>query len=59
MFGNRKKSQGTKSGEYGGWGEDIHFVFCQKLVGEDRSVRQGVVMVKQPGLFLPKFRVTS
>ena len=36
-------------------GNDSHFVFCQKLLGEDGSVRRGVVMVKQPGLFLPKF----
>ena len=36
-------------------GDDSHFVFRQRLLGEDRSVRQGVVMVKQPGLFPPKF----
>jgi hypothetical protein len=30
-----------------------------KLLGEDGSVRQGIVMVKQPGQFLPKFRATS
>jgi hypothetical protein len=35
------------------------FVFRQKLLGEDRSVRWGVVIVKQPGLFSPKFGVTS
>jgi len=40
-------------------GDDSHFVFHQKLLGEDRSVRQGVVMVKQPGLFLPKSGTTS
>jgi len=39
-------------------GDDSHFVFRQKLLGEDRSVRRGVVMVKQPGLFSPKFGAT-
>jgi len=40
-------------------GDDSNFVFHQKLVGEDGSVRRGVVMVKQPGLFSPKFGATS
>jgi hypothetical protein len=40
-------------------GDDSHFVFLQILLGEDRSVRRGVVMVKQPSLFLPKFGATS
>jgi hypothetical protein len=40
-------------------GDDRHFSFCQKLLGEDGSVRQGVVTVKYPGLFSPNFRVTS
>jgi hypothetical protein len=40
-------------------GDDSHFVFCQKLLGEDGSVRQGVVVVKLPGLFSPKFGVMS
>ena len=35
-------------------GDDSHFVFGQKLLGEDESVRRGVVMAKQPGLFSPK-----
>jgi hypothetical protein len=35
--------------------DDSHLVFLKKLVGEDRSVRRGVVMVKQPDLFSPKF----
>jgi hypothetical protein len=39
----------------GGWHPSL---FCQKLLGEDGSVRQGV-MVKQPGLFSPKFGATS
>jgi hypothetical protein len=58
IFGNRKKSQGAKWGEYGGWGMTAIF-FRQKLLGEDGSVRRGVVMVKQPGLFSPKFGATS
>jgi hypothetical protein len=36
-------------------GDDSYLVFCQKLLGEDGSVKRGVVMVKQPGLFSPKF----
>jgi hypothetical protein len=56
---NRQKSQGAKSGDYGWLGDDSHFVFLQKLLGEDGSVRRGVVMVKQPGLFSPKFAATS
>jgi hypothetical protein len=33
--------------------------FRQKLLGENGSVRRGVVMVKQPGLFSPNFGATS
>jgi hypothetical protein len=40
-------------------GDDRHFVFRQKLLGEDESVRRGVVMVKKPGLFSPKFGAMS
>jgi len=40
-------------------GDDSHFGFRQKLLGEDGSVRWGIVMVKQPGLFSPKFGATS
>jgi hypothetical protein len=40
-------------------GDDGHFVFRQKLLGEDGSVRRGVVMVKQPGMFSAKFGATS
>jgi hypothetical protein len=63
IFGNRKNSRGAKSGESGGWGVggggDRHFVFRQKLLGEDGSVRRGVTMVNQPGLFSPMFGATS
>jgi hypothetical protein len=59
IFGNRKKSQGAKSGGVRWVGNDSHFVFLQKLLGKDGSVRRGVVMVKQPGLFSPKFGATS
>jgi hypothetical protein len=31
----------------------------QTLLGKVRRVTQGVVMMQQPGLFLPKFGVTS
>ena len=40
-------------------GDDSHFLFRQKLMGEDGSVKRGVVMVKQPGLFSTKFGATS
>jgi len=40
-------------------GDNSNFVFCQKRVGEDRSVRRGFVMVKQPGLFSPKLGAMS
>jgi hypothetical protein len=39
--------------------DDSHYLFRQKLLGEDGSVRRDVVMVKQPGLFSPKFGTTS
>jgi hypothetical protein len=42
----------NQGGTVGGW-DDSHFVFRQKLLDEDGSVRRGVVMVKQPGLFSP------
>jgi hypothetical protein len=40
-------------------GDGSQFLFRQKLLGEDESVRRGVVMLKQPGLFSSKFGVTS
>jgi hypothetical protein len=40
-------------------GDDNHFVFRQKLLGEDGIVRWVVVMVKQPGPFSPKFGAAS
>jgi hypothetical protein len=40
-------------------GDDRHLVFPQELLGEDGSVRRGVVKVKQPGLFSPKFAAMS
>jgi hypothetical protein len=40
-------------------GDDSHLLFRQKLPGENGSVRRGVVMVKQPGLFSSKFGATS
>ena len=59
IFGNRKNSQGAKSGEFGGWGMTAILFFRQKLLGEDGSMRRGVFMVKQPGLFSPKFGAMS
>jgi hypothetical protein len=40
-------------------GDDSHFVLPQKVLGENGSVRRGVVMVKQPGLFWLMFGATS
>jgi hypothetical protein len=40
-------------------GYDGRFVFRQKLLCGDGSVRPGVVMVKQPGMFSAKFGATS
>jgi hypothetical protein len=39
--------------------DDSHIVFRQKLLGENGSVRRDVVMVKQLGLFSPRFGATS
>jgi hypothetical protein len=40
-------------------GEDSRFVFRQKQLDEDGNVRRCVVMVKQSGLFSPKFGAMS
>ena len=40
-------------------GDDGQFVSRQKLLGEDESARGGVVMVKQPCVFSPKFGATT
>jgi hypothetical protein len=40
-------------------GNDNHLVFRQKLLGKNWSVRRSIVMVKQPGLFSPKYGATS
>jgi hypothetical protein len=40
-------------------GDDSHFLFRHKVLGEDGSVRRGVVMVQQPGLLSPKLRAAS
>ena len=39
--------------------DDNHFAYRQKLVDEDGRGRRDVFMVKQPGLFPPKFGATS
>jgi hypothetical protein len=40
-------------------GDSSPLVFRQKLLGEDGSVKRGVVMMKQPDLFSSKFGATS
>ena len=58
IFGNGKKSRCQVRGVR--WvGANNSFVFRQKLVGEDGSVKRGDVMVKQPGLFSPKVGAMS
>ena len=54
IFGNRKKSQGAKLRDCGGWGV-VTILFSAR----NCCVRTEVFMVKQPGLFLPKFGATS
>jgi hypothetical protein len=39
--------------------DDSYFGLGQKLLVENGSVRQGVVMVKQPGQFSPNFGATA
>jgi hypothetical protein len=51
ILGNRKKSQGAKSGECGWWGMTAILCFAR-----NGSVIWEVVMVKQSGLFSTKFR---
>jgi hypothetical protein len=38
--------------------DDRHFVFRQRMVGEDESVRRGVMILKQLGLLSPNFGAT-
>jgi hypothetical protein len=40
-------------------GDDSYLVFRQKLLSEDGSERRGVVMLRQVGLFSPKFGAKS
>jgi hypothetical protein len=40
-------------------GGDSHVVFDQKFPDENESVRRCIVVMKQPGLLLPKFRAKS
>jgi hypothetical protein len=40
-------------------GDGNHFVFRQKLLGDDGSERRGIIMVKQSDLFSPKLGATS
>jgi hypothetical protein len=40
-------------------GNENHFVFRQKLLGDDGSERRDIVMVKQSDLFSPKLGATS
>jgi hypothetical protein len=57
-FVNSKKSRCQITGVR--WvGVDSHFMFRQKLLGESGCMRRGIVMLKQPGLFSPKFVATS
>jgi hypothetical protein len=58
IFGNSKKLLGANSGSTV-VGDDSHFLFRQKHLDEDGSVRRGVVMVKQPIVFSSNFVASS
>ena len=49
--GNKKKSQGLRSGEYGGLGTfNRNAFFCQKFIDGDCRVTCGVVVVQHPSV---------
>jgi hypothetical protein len=58
IFGIKEEVTGCKIRGVRWVKDDSHFASHHKLLGEDGSVRRGVVMVKQPGLFSPKFGAT-
>jgi hypothetical protein len=57
IFGNRSNRLPNQESRW--VGDDSHFLFRQELLGEDGSVRGGVVMKQQPGQFSPEFGVKS
>ena len=54
IFGNKKKSHGARSGEYGGCSNTAILVLRQKRL--DGVVCRRVVLVKNRGAILPHFR---
>jgi hypothetical protein len=58
-FWKQEEVTGCQIREVGWVGDDSYLGFRQKLLGEDGSVRRGVVIVKQRDLFSPKFGATS
>jgi hypothetical protein len=57
-FGNRKKLQAAKSGDHGGWGM-TPFSISPETGDWWRKCERGVVVVKKPWPFSPKFGATS
>ena len=47
-FGNKKKSHGPRSGEYGGLWNNRNALFSQKFDHRDRRVTRGVVVMEHP-----------
>jgi len=53
QLGEEKKSQGARSGEYGGWGNHCHVVLGQKLRNFKGPVSRSIVVVDKEVLVLP------
>jgi hypothetical protein len=51
--------QSGKKGKVRWVGDNSHVVFGQKFAGEKGSVKWCVVVIQQPVILLPKFRVKS
>jgi hypothetical protein len=54
-FGNNQKSDGDKSGEYGGWSKFHYRFFGQKLPDSERVMSKGIAMMQDSGM-RPQFR---
>jgi hypothetical protein len=59
IFGKKEEVAGCQIRGVRWMGDKSQLVFRQKMLGEGESVGWGEVMVKQPGLFSPKFGATS
>ena len=59
IFGNKKKSYGARSGEYGGCSRRVILCFAKKSLDSQGVVCRRVVLVKNPRDVLPHFRSFS